>query len=169
MCGVGCREIAMICRGLSAAIVTGLLWLALTAPLRAQNAQPEHDDSRYTFHRAAGGFLRLDGRSGQVSVCNRRRGAWQCQAVVDERLALQSEIARLQTENSELKKQLLARDPAAPGPLQPAPDPPTAVVKPPPQPTSDDNSGRLVGFFGKVWRRVVEMIMTAQRDILKTS
>src|SRR5438034_10928158 len=57
---------------------------------KAQNA-PDSADGRFTFHRADDGFLRLDGRSGQVSLCQRRSAGWECQAVPDERAALEGE------------------------------------------------------------------------------
>ena len=38
----------------------------------AQGTPAESDDSRYTFSRADEGYLRLDGRTGQVSMCTRR-------------------------------------------------------------------------------------------------
>src|SRR5262249_32485837 len=47
--------------------------LALAGPAAwAQSAVPESDDSRYTFNRVDDGYLRLDGRTGQVSICARR-------------------------------------------------------------------------------------------------
>ena len=88
--------------------------LALPAA-RAQAAQPENEDARFTFHRADDGYLRLDGRSGQVSICTRRPAGWLCQAVPDERAALENEIARLQSDNAALKKELLAHEAGAAG------------------------------------------------------
>jgi hypothetical protein len=73
----------------------------------AQSAPVESDDSRYTFNQVDEGYLRLDGRTGQVSICTRRTVGWACQAVADERTALEAEIARLQAENVVLKKELL--------------------------------------------------------------
>jgi hypothetical protein len=48
--------------------------------------------------------LRLDTRSGQVSHCSRSDGGWVCKVVPDERSALETEIARLQSENATLKR-----------------------------------------------------------------
>src|SRR5215831_11886074 len=43
--------------------------LALAVPAAwAQSTAPESDDSRYTFNRIDDGYLRLDGRTGQVSI-----------------------------------------------------------------------------------------------------
>src|SRR5438105_7871374 len=45
------------------AVILGFIAL-LTGLARADNGAAENDDSRFTFHRAADGFVRLDGRSG---------------------------------------------------------------------------------------------------------
>jgi len=58
----------------------------------------------------AEGFLRLDTRSGQVSLCaiqkdEAQKVLAQCRASADERAALQAEIDRLAKENAALKAQ----------------------------------------------------------------
>src|SRR5262249_39595870 len=87
----------------------------------AQSTGPESDGSRYTFNRSDDGYLRLDGRTGQVAICARRRVGWTCEAVPDERAALEAEIARLQGENTAVKKELLARNLPLPGTVKPEP------------------------------------------------
>jgi hypothetical protein len=139
--------------------------LACAAPAaRAQNGQPEGDDNRYTFNRADDGYLRLDGRTGQVSLCTRRTVGWACQTVADERSALESEIARLQNENVALKRELLAHNLPLPGVVKP--EPPVAKNVEPP---SDADLNKMMSFVEKVWRRMVEMIVTLQKDVLKKS
>jgi len=93
--------------------LAGLVLAGLAA--WAQSTVPESDDSRYTFNRVDDGYLRLDGRTGQVSICARRPVGWTCEAVPDERAALEAEIARLQGENTAVKKELLARNLPLPG------------------------------------------------------
>ena len=90
-----------------------------TASVLAQAPAPESEDMRYTFNRVDDGYLRLDGRTGQVSFCMRRTVGWTCQAVPDERTALEAEIARLGAENAALKKDLLARNLPLPGTVKP--------------------------------------------------
>ena len=75
----------------------------------SQSAPPGADDSRYTFHRVGDSFVRLDGRTGYVSVCGREASGWACRTVPDERAALEETIGRLQGDNAALKKELLAR------------------------------------------------------------
>ena len=64
---------------------------------------PDSENGRYSFSTVADGTLRLDTRTGQVSLCARQATGWACNAVPDERSALENEIARLQRENGALK------------------------------------------------------------------
>jgi hypothetical protein len=140
---------------------------ALAAPaVRAQNPQPDNEDARFSFHRTDDGYLRLDGRSGQVSICIRRPAGWLCQAVPDERAALEGEITRLQADNAALKKELIAHGLALPSAIKP--DPPMARVEEPRlQLPSDAEFNQVMGFIEKVWRRMVEMVVKVQREIMK--
>jgi len=136
------------------------------------------DDGRYSFHRVGEGFVRLDSRTGQVAQCGWSASGWSCKLVPDERAALESEIARLQRDNVELKKALLSRGidlpagvvaeaPAA-GPVPPAnvPDP---SAKPPSEPKmpSEAELDRAFAFMKHVWRRLVDMMVDLHRDIQK--
>jgi hypothetical protein len=138
-------------------------------PVAAQGtAPPETDDSRYTFNRTDDGYLRLDGRTGQVSICARRAVGWACQLVPDERAALEAEIARLQTENATLKKELISHHLPLPGTVKP--DPSGAKPdEPKVQLPSDADLNKVMNFMEKVWRRLVEMVVTLQKDILNKS
>jgi hypothetical protein len=146
--------------------MVGMLLSALILTLSAgsagwaQSAPVESDDSRYTFNRVDGGYLRLDGRTGQVSICTPRAVGWSCQAVADERTALEAEIARLQAENVALKKELLARNLALPGTVKPGPEEPSRLQLP-----TDAEFNKMMAFLDKVWRRLVDMIGTLQKDV----
>ena len=130
----------------------------------AQSPPPEGADSRYTFHRLDDGYVRLDGRTGQVSMCVQRPIGWACQAVPDERSALEAEIARLQGESAALKKELIARNLPLPGAVRP--EPPAAKQEPPRlQLPNDADLDKVVTFFEKIWRRFVEVIVTLQKDL----
>jgi hypothetical protein len=142
---------------------------------------PAPDDGRYNIHRVQDDLIRLDTRTGQVSVCRNNSAGWACQAVPDERAALDSEIARLQAENAAVKKELLAHglslprgvraDPPPP-PAAPPPAPPQASPTPEPVPglkvPTDADLDRMMAFMEKVWRRLVEMMANVQRDMKKS-
>jgi hypothetical protein len=158
----------MIRWSLWAVVVTGLAVAVLGARAQTLPVQAENEDSRFTFHRADDGYLRLDGRSGQVSICSRRPIGWLCQAVPDERAALEAEIARLQTDNAALKKELLAHNVALPGGIKADP-PPRRVEGRRLRVPNDAELDYMMAFIEKVWRRLVDIIVTAQRDILRKS
>jgi len=146
-------------------IVAGL---ALAVPFMAwgQTAAPQSDDKRYTFNRVDEGYLRLDGRTGQVSICAQRPAGWACQAVPDERAALETEIARLQAENAAVKKELIARNLPLPGTVKP--DAPAANPDEPRlQLPNDADLNKVMNFVEKVWRRLLDMIATVHKDVLK--
>jgi hypothetical protein len=139
---------------------------ALATFAAAQPSGPEGGDTRFTFNRADdGGYLRLDGRTGQVSLCNRRATGWQCQVVPDERAALEAEIARLQGDNAVLKKELLSRNLPLPDGMRPEDAPKSRVQRP--QFPDDAELNRIMNALEKVWRRLVEMIASVQRDLQK--
>jgi hypothetical protein len=154
----------MVRIGFLVLIVAGLTFAPAGA--RAQAPQPDNEDVRFTFHRTDDGYLRLDGRSGQVSICIRRPAGWLCQAVPDERTALESEIVRLQSDNAALKKELLAHALALPGAIKPDLTP-GLVEEPRVQLPSDAEFNQMMGFIEKVWRRLVEMVVSVHRDLMK--
>jgi hypothetical protein len=119
------------------------------------------DDRRFTFHKVDDGFLRLDGRTGAVSLCTRPDSGWTCRVVPDERTALEGEIARLGSENATLKQALVDRGPPLPG-LPPRPPANIGVDRAVP---GDAELDRVVAFVGKVWRRTLQVIANVQRDL----
>lgn len=164
-------------------LIAGLAWLG--APDRAlaqdQIAPPtgSEDNGRYSFHRMGEGFVRLDSRTGQMAQCGWSATGWACKLVPDERLALESEIGRLQKQNADLKKSLLSRGLELPpgivadAPAETRPVPPADI----PNPGQDSTQGpkspaeldRAVAFVKDVWRRLVEMMVDLQRDIQRKS
>jgi hypothetical protein len=158
------REFSMSRLGLLATVIAGSALASAVAI--AQPAPQDGEDGRFTFHRADDGYLRLDGRTGQVSLCQRRPSGWQCQLVPDERAALEVEIARLQGDNAALKKELLRRNlPLPNGMHQDRPAPKSNVQRR--QLPDDDEINRIMNVIEKVWRRMVEMILSVQRDLQK--
>lgn len=145
----------------------------------AQDRPPpaSEDNHRYSFHRMKDGFVRLDGRTGQLAQCGWSATGWSCKVVPDERTALESEIGRLQRENAALKKSMLARGLDLPGGVKP--DAPAVEEQPPktkapeaatpPKTPGTAELDRAVAFVKKVWRRLVEMMLDLQRDIQSKS
>jgi len=142
--------------------------LCLLVPAFADEAPPGSGDARYTFSKTADGFVRLDLKTGEVSLCSERTVGWTCQAAPDDRALLENEIARLHSENAALKKEIL--DHGLPLPAGAAPE--TAdthehelTLRLP----SDADVNRFTAFVGKVWHRLVEAIAQAQKQVLNKS
>jgi hypothetical protein len=138
--------------------------LAAFATASAQTATPDSENGRYSFNPVADGVLRLDIRTGQVSHCSRDTAGWACKVVPDERSALETEIARLQGENATLKKELLDNGlpvPGVPGPSGAKPREPELKLP------SDAEVDKVISFLEKVWRRLIEMGRSVQKDIEK--
>jgi hypothetical protein len=141
-----------------------MMSLTALAAASAQPATPDSENGRYSFNPVADGVLRLDTRTGQVSQCSKSDAGWTCNAVPDERSALETEIARLQGENATLKKELLARGIPLPG----VPSPPVARPSEPElKLPSDAEVDKVIRFLEKAWRRLLEMGREAQKDVEK--
>jgi hypothetical protein len=151
-------------RGLLVMLLAGLSLVA--GPALAQNSQippADTEQGRFSFHKVDGGFLRLDTRSGQVSLCNYKTMGFACETIPDERTALETEIARLQNGNAALKKELLTRGLPLPDAVKA--DPPLAKndleLKLPSQADVD----RVMTFMERVWRRMIEAANNLQKDL----
>src|SRR5215831_4811356 len=144
-------------------LIAGLLFAGTT--VWAQGTPTDSDDARYTFNRVDDGYLRLDGRTGQVSHCMRQSVGWACRALPDDRTALEAEIARLQAENVALKKELLARNLPLPGTVKPGEPTPKSEEPPRLKLPTDAESNKMMAFLEKVWRRVMAMIVTLQKNM----
>jgi hypothetical protein len=132
-------------------------FVALAPAADAQTA-PDTENGRYTFNQASDGMLRLDTRTGQVSLCAKKDTNWACNAVPDERQALESEITRLQRENGAMKKDMLARGlPLPSGVAGGAPSGSREFNVTVPLP-SDAEIDRMMSALEKMWKRLTDMI-----------
>jgi len=135
--------------------------LAMVAPAaHAETAVPDSDNGRFTFNQVQDGLLRLDTRTGQVSLCSKHAVGWACQAVPDERSALEAEIGRLQGENASLKKEMLARGVPLPSGSAASRAPEIELKLP-----SDAELDRMMTFVEKVWRRLMGIVQSLQKEI----
>lgn len=156
-------------RKTSFTIAAFLAAAALPVGAQAQSkaeAQPTADISaRYAFNRVDDGFLRLDNVSGQVSFCSQTSAGWACQAVPEDRAALEKEIARLQEEVASLKQQVVTiREPAPPRPPVDLSGP-SAQSERAAELRAD--LSRAKAAVQNAWQRVVDMIKGLQNDMMR--
>jgi hypothetical protein len=139
-------------------------------PLKETDAEPQAP-SRFSFQRVDGGVLRLDRTAGEVAFCRANGTGWVCEAVPEDRAALEKEIEQLRGELAAFKKQIVALREPTPPPLPPETVPPTtapdksgdAKIK---LPTGEDIA-RARAFISDTWHRLVEMIENWQKDVLR--
>ena len=151
-----------VIKNASAAIIAVL---CLIAPALAEEETPDSDHGRYSFSKVADGLLRLDMKTGEVSMCSQRAVGWACQAAPDDRAVLENEIARLRTENAALKRDIL--DHGLPLPNGAAQEPPAVRDGDrPPQLGDNSDLDRMMAFAGRLWHRFVDAIARAQKQVL---
>ena len=139
----------------------------LLGPALADEATPDSEGGRYVFSKQANGFLRLDSRSGAVSLCTEQPVGWACQTAPEDRAVFENEIVRLQSENATLKKVLLAHGLSLPPGV--APDASTAQNDSTLRLPSDADVDRAIAFVGQVWQRFIDAIARAQKQVFNKS
>lgn len=155
------------------------------APAEIQDSAPPASSSRYSFNRVDNGFLRLNNESGEVAYCNPRAVGWACQAATVDRAALETEIASLQrqiallkkldTEVGQLQDELASLKKEIAGLKRLSPPRPPGDLTPSPEKGSDvsvklpihQDIARARDYLGDTWRRLVEMIIALQKDIMR--
>ena len=82
------------------ALISPLLLMSLLASASA--AEPD----RYRLEKTPNGYVRMDTRTGEMSICQEKWGELVCRMAADERTAVHDEMERLQTELKALDDQL---------------------------------------------------------------
>jgi len=142
----------------------------------AAQSMPDTENGRYTLSPAADGMIRLDTRTGAVSNCSNNAAGWACQAVPDERAALDAEIGRLQAENDRLKAQLDERNRAEANNTDKALPKSDSLKKADPKVAegerkieiplpSDRDMDRVMSFVERAWRSLIDMANRVQKDV----
>ena len=148
---------------MKSAVAAFAFFLSVAPVAQGQEPTPENEHGRFTFKQVSDGVLRLDARTGEVALCSKRAVGWACQALPEDRTALENEIARLQGDNAALKRELVARGLPLPNGIKgpPATARPDQDLKLP----SDADLDRALSFLERAWRRLVEMVQNLQREM----
>lgn len=139
-----------------------LLLATLVAPLPAFgqtpgaiSATPGDAAGRFILRETPEGLLRMDTRTGHMSLCSRGSGSFTCRLVPDDKVALEQEIERLKAEVDSLKR----GGAQAARPTQPGGD--QALNLP-----SDAEVDRALSLAERIWRRLRGMIRESEQNPL---
>jgi predicted PhzF superfamily epimerase YddE/YHI9 len=138
--------------------------VAMPARLVCRRMLPQTREEA-TLNKVPDGFVRLDTQTGEVALCSQRAVGWACQAAPEDRAAFESEIARLRSENATLKQAMLSHGLALPSGVAPEPSDAGSndiTIRLPDNADID----RAVAYVGRVWRRFVEVVVRAQKQML---
>lgn len=91
-----------------AILTASVLALSITTGASAQ----EPGSSRYTLERTENGFVRLDTRTGEMSICTEKAGQLVCRLAADERRAFEETLSDLSARVEALENRLNALSPA---------------------------------------------------------
>lgn len=135
---------------------------------------PDDSGRRFSFVRVDDGFLRFDLKTGQVAYCNSHADGWSCQAVPENRSALEREVKSLKEEVAELKREIETLREPPPPPRPPAPIPPPPSAPPAQGDITRDAPGhediaRARAMLQDVWDRLVAAIVGIKNDVLRKS
>jgi hypothetical protein len=146
---------------------------AASTRVKAAERSAEDSGNRFSFVRVDDGFLRFDLKTGQVAYCNSRADAWGCQAVPENRSALEREVETLKEQVAALKREIeTLREPPPPRPPAPIPAPsnaPAAQGDLSREMPGRDDIARAKAVLRDVWERFVAAIVGFKNDVMRQS
>jgi hypothetical protein len=92
--------------------IAGLAALALAVTATGSAAQ--EPETRYSLQKTPDGYVRMDTRTGEMSLCTERAGQLVCRIAADERNAWQDELDRVTRRLDEVDKRLSALEASPP-------------------------------------------------------
>lgn len=66
------------------------------------------DEGRYQLEKSSDGYVRLDTKTGEMSICRQQQGQLVCRVAAEERAAFQEEIDRLDLALESLERRVTA-------------------------------------------------------------
>lgn len=117
--------------------------------LASQGARAQ-EPGRYSLERTADGYVRMDRRTGAMSVCNEASGQLVCRVAADERKAYEDGIAALEERLATVEKRLDALEGAGKRPSIELPD--------------QQDFERTMGYVERFFRRFMDMMRDFEKE-----
>lgn len=128
------------------AMRTLVLASALALPFLAVSAAQAEEAERYRLEKSDTGYVRMDTRTGEMSICEERAGQLVCKLAADERSALQDEVDRLRTDLKSLEERI------------------AKLEKPGLPLLSDEEFDRTMGYMEKFVRGFMGIVKDLEKD-----
>jgi len=90
------------------ALKSCLPMMVLAVALSGPDAAFSQEAGRYTMEKSDKGYVRLDTRTGDVSVCAEQSGQMVCKMAADDRRAYEDDLASLEARVKKLEEQVAA-------------------------------------------------------------
>ena len=119
----------------------------------AASSIAQAETGRYSMTQTKDGILRLDTKTGAVSLCARSSGGWKCQGVEGDNGSLQDRVRHLEQENDRLRAQLDAAK------LAPAPRDSGKLTAP-----SEEDVDKAMDFMERLLNRFKGMAEDLKKD-----
>jgi hypothetical protein len=126
--------------------------LAIAAALPASAAAQDTD--RYTLERSGDGYVRMDRRTGEMSICSERTGQLICKLAADERSAFQDEVDRLQERLTGLEKRVAELETVQ-------------RIDPQAMLPTDEQFEKSLGYMERFFRRFMDIVRDFDKDWLR--
>lgn len=91
------------------------LFLMIATGFAAPALAEDTDVARFALEKTDGGFVRLDRKTGALTLCQESDGTLTCRMAADERAAYEEDLARLEKRVEALEKSLATGRPLAKG------------------------------------------------------
>lgn len=125
---------------------TLVLASALALPFLAVSTAQAEEAERYRLEKSDTGYVRMDTRTGEMSICEERAGQLVCKLAADERSALQDEVDRLRTDLKLLEERI------------------AKLEKPGLPLLSDEEFDRTMGYMEKFVRGFMGIVKDLEKD-----
>ncbi|MGH6762969.1 MAG: hypothetical protein ACRECW_15440 [Phyllobacterium sp.] len=128
-------------------VVLGVGAFALLAAPVAGQAQ---ETGRYQMEKTGQGYVRLDTKTGEMSICNEQAGQLVCKLAAGERRAFEDELASLSERVKKLEDVLAANGTRTP---------PSREALP-----SEEEFEKTMGYMERFFRRFMDIIEEFQKE-----